>query len=107
MRNTLAEVPVFLGCLCCGLVIGTLYCVFMPLHAFVKNTLIHGILDALFYCAALGASAFALLYLNGGVIRFYTLLGIGLGICIVLLSSGRLIRALMERLQKKQTKKRK
>lgn len=92
MHNNLNEIPIFLYCLRCGLIIGIVYDIFrIPRR--IRSKLVIGIADTLFGAFACAASALTLLYCDNGTIRLYSLFGIALGALVWQLLPGRLLRS--------------
>ena len=102
MTGTVGEVPIFLGAVYGGLVIGLTFTAFRVLHALFGG-------DALFYLLSGVIAALTLFRINGGSLRLYALLGIAAGIFAVLRSVDPLLCGIVEKLQNlhgKITKKR-
>ena len=76
MANTLNELPVLLGAIYGGLIIGALYDVFRILRLPFRSKWVIGILDALYYIIAGGLAALVMLTINGGRLRIYAIAGI-------------------------------
>ena len=94
MTGTVGEVPIFLGAVYGGLVIGLTFTAFRVLHALFGGGRI---------------AALTLFRINGGSLRLYALLGIAAGIFAVLRSVDPLLCGIVEKLQNlhgKITKKR-
>lgn len=79
MANTLNELPVLLGAIYGGLIIGVLYDVFRVLRLPFRSKWIVGILDALYYIAAGILAALVMLTINGGRLRVYAIAGLLVG----------------------------
>ena len=105
MTGTVGEVPIFLGAVYGGLVIGLTFTAFRVLHAlFGGGRISDALLDALFYLLSGVIAALTLFRINGGSLRLYALLGIA-----VLRSVDPLLCGIVEKLQNlhgKITKKR-
>ena len=84
MANTTLELPILLGAIYGGLLIGILYDVFKLLRLPFKNKWVVGILDVLYYILAGGLFAVTLLIINGGQLRIYAVLGVLAGVGIYL-----------------------
>ena len=96
MHNNLNEIPIFLYCLRCGLIIGVAYDIFrIPRR--IQSAIVIGIADTLFGLFACAASAATLLYCDNGTIRMFSLFGIALGALIWQLLPGRLLRSCIAR----------
>ena len=110
MTGTVGEVPIFLGAVYGGLVIGLTFTAFRVLHALFGGGRISDVLlDALFYLLSGVIAALTLFRINGGSLRLYALLGIAAGIFAVLRSVDPLLCGIVEKLQNlhgKITKKR-
>ena len=108
MTGTVGEVPIFLGAVYGGLVIGLTFTAFRVLHAlFGGGRISDALLDALFYLLSGVIAALTLFRINGG--SLYALLGIAAGIFAVLRSVDPLLCGIVEKLQNlhgKITKKR-
>ena len=84
MTGTVGEVPIFLGAVYGGLVIGLTFTAFRVLHAlFGGGRISDALLDALFYLLSGVIAALTLFRINGGSLRLYALLGIAAGIFAV------------------------
>ena len=100
MIGTVVEIPIFLGAVYGGLVIGLIFVAFRALHAlFGGGRISDALLDVLFYVLAGITAALTLYRVNGGALRLYALLGIAAGIFAVLHSIDPLLCALAEKLQ--------
>jgi len=110
MSGTVGEVPIFLGAVYGGLVIGLTFTAFRGLHALLGGGRVSdALLDALYYLLAGVMAALTLYRVNGGALRLYALFGLAAGIFAVLRSVDPLLCALAEKLQNlrgKITKKR-
>ncbi|MBQ9832520.1 MAG: spore cortex biosynthesis protein YabQ [Clostridia bacterium] len=96
MKNTLNEIWQFLGALYGGFIIGILYRIFSLMRLPFPNKWVNAALDILFYALAGAAAAFTLLTVNGGEIRLFILMSMGLGIWIFISCSRNLIKYLFE-----------
>lgn len=92
MYSTLNEIPVFLGCLYAGVFIGVAYDLLRLLCFPFSCRLLCDVADGLFYCIACCIAALALLFLNDGRIRFYSLCALALGAWLYLRFPSRLFR---------------
>lgn len=100
MTGTVGELPIFLGAVYGGLVIGLLFTAFRLLHAlFGGGRFSHALLDMLFYLLAGVTAALTLYRINGGTLRVYVLAGIGIGILAELRCVDRLVCSAAEKLQ--------
>lgn len=104
MESPLLQIPIFLGAVYGGMVIGLAYSAFRPLHALVSGRIAHGILDGLFYAAAGVIAALTLYRINGGTFRLYVLAGILAGVFLVQRSLDVLFRLFAEKLRSLCTK---
>lgn len=102
MSNTLNELPIFLGAIYGGLLIGVAYDLFRLVRLPFRNRWIIGFIDAAFYAVAGAMAALTLLVINGGSIRLYAIAGLLLGV----FSYQRLVSAPVRRAFSKWTKKR-
>ncbi|MDR0841495.1 MAG: hypothetical protein LBN26_08975 [Christensenellaceae bacterium] len=75
-----SEVAAFCAAVYSGLVMGALYDVFRLLRLPLRGRVWNALLDAVYYALVLCLAAGALLYINGGTVRMYLLLGMGLGL---------------------------
>ncbi|MBE5784813.1 MAG: hypothetical protein E7330_03350 [Clostridiales bacterium] len=110
MESPLQQIPVFLGALYGGIVIGLVFTAFRPLHAlFGSGRIADGILDALFYALAGVIAALTIYRINGGTLRLYVIAGLLLGVFLEIRSIDALLCLLVEKgkaLQAKFIKKR-
>lgn len=109
MESPLQQIPIFLGALYGGTVIGLVFTAFRPFHALFSGRIAHGLLDGLFYALAGSIAALTLQRIDGGTLRLYTVSGILLGVFLELRSIDALLCALAEKLRshrRKFTKKR-
>ena len=110
MTGTVGEIPIFLGAVYGGLVIGLTFTAFRGLHAlFGGGRISDALLDMLFYLLAGVIAALTLYRINGGTLRLYALLGIAAGVFAAISSVDSLLCALAQKLQNlhgKFTKKR-
>ena len=105
MTGTVGEIPIFLGSVYCGLVIGLLFTAFrLPQLLLGTRALFAALLDGLFYILAGIVAALGLYRLNGGTFRVYPFLGIWLGIRAEYCTVDALIRPLMEKWQNSRRK---
>lgn len=98
MYSTLNEIPVFLGCLYAGILIGIVYDLLRLLCFPFRSRVLSEVADGLFYCLACCIAAFALLVLNDGRVRFYALCGLLLGAFLYLRFPSRLFRGMLRAL---------
>jgi len=89
----LTEFAGFVAAVNCGLVIGIMYDLFALLRKPFKSAVTTGIIDLLYYTAAMVLVALTLLYINCGTLRLYLFVAITLGIYLYACFPGRLIRA--------------
>jgi len=89
----------------CGVVLGMLYDLFRLLHLPFSNPWAAGVIDALYYAAALIVTWGFMLYINCGTLRVYIFVFIGLGLLLYTRFAGRLIREVAARIKAKFTKK--
>ena len=75
MDSTISQIPIFLGTIYGGILIGVLYDVFRLLRIPFRSVIIIGILDALYYALAGALFAVMLLIINEGESRLYTVIG--------------------------------
>ncbi|MEA5058426.1 MAG: spore cortex biosynthesis protein YabQ [Candidatus Pelethousia sp.] len=78
----MGEFPALCAAIYGGLLIGALYDALRPLRFFFKSRFWNGLLDAAYYVLVFCMVALLLFYINGGVPRFYLLLGICLGVYV-------------------------
>ncbi|MEG1548118.1 MAG: spore cortex biosynthesis protein YabQ [Clostridia bacterium] len=95
MSNTLSELPVFLGAVYGGIIIGILFDLFRLLHLPVRARWLHTVIDVLFYAASGAAASLMLLRLNGGAPRLYIFIGFAIGIFAYQRTISALIRAVI------------
>lgn len=88
----LTEFAGFVAAVNCGLVIGIMYDLFAMLRKPFKSAVTTGIIDLLYYAAAMVLVALTLLYINCGTLRLYLFAAIALGIYLYARFPGRLIR---------------
>lgn len=69
----LTEFAGFVAAVNCGLVIGIMYDLFALLRKPFKSAVTTGIIDLLYYAAAMVLVALTLLYINCGTLRLYLL----------------------------------
>ena len=101
----LGELASFLAALYCGILIGLLYDVFGLLRLPFQSPWMIGAVDILYYAAAAGIAAAAMLYINCGTFRLYIYLAMGAGILLYRRYPGRLIRLAVEKFTKKQLRR--
>ncbi len=101
----LGELASFLAALYCGILIGAVYDVFTLLRLPFKSPWIYGVLDLLYYIAAVCLAGAAMLYINCGTFRLYIYLAMGMGILLYRRFTGRLVRLCMEKFTKKQLRR--
>lgn len=94
MHNTIPELSVLLGCIYGGLCIGIVYDVYSLLTLPVHNRFIRAFFDLFFYAAVLCIAALFLVFLNGGHIRLYALMGFAVGAFFYRFTTGQLFRAI-------------
>lgn len=99
MESPLQQIPVFLGAVYGGMVIGLTYTAFRPLHALFPGRIAHGILDGLFYAAAGVIAALTLYRIDGGTLRLYVLAGLLIGAYFALRSLDALLCLFAEKLR--------
>ncbi len=99
MESTLQQIPIFLGALYGGMVIGLVFTFFRPLHALFSGRIAHGLLDGLFYALAGIIAALTLYRIDGGRLRLYTAAGILLGVFAEIRSVDALLCSLAEKLR--------
>lgn len=92
-----AELRIFAFCLCAGIVIGIGYDILSLLRYPFHSVLLDALFDLLFYCLALIVSAAALFFSNDGIIRFYSLAGILLGVFLYMRLPSRFFRFLLRK----------
>ena len=71
------EVPALCAALYGGMAIGLCYDLLLPLRCLWRNRIWNGVMDILFYFAALLIACATLLFINGGKPRGYLLLAMG------------------------------
>ena len=105
MTGTVGEIPIFLGAVYGGLVIGLAFTAFQGLHAlFGGGRISDALLDVLFYLLAGVIAALTLYRINGGTLRLYALLGIAAGVFAAISSVDSLLCALAQKLQNSHSK---
>ena len=101
----LGEVASAAAALYCGILIGALYDIFRLIRLPFHNPWITGIIDLVYYAAAVCLAAAAMLYINCGTFRLYIYLLIGAGIFLYRRFPGRLAAACTEKFTKKQLRR--
>lgn len=96
--STAGQAQVFLVTVALGSAMGVTYDIVALLCALLKKESFHWLLEGTFFVFAALAAFFVLVRLNGGDVRGYTLLGMGVGWCLYLLSLSPLFRKLCARL---------
>lgn len=99
MATTLNQGAELLAAFCCGLLLGGWYDLFFLLRTLLFSRasgrlrmVLDGLFDALFWLSGAVGCGMFLLLLNGLVVRFFLLLGIGLGFLAWRFSVGALVR---------------
>ncbi len=103
--GTLPEIPAFCAAVYGGLIVGAVYDLFRFLRLPFHSRHIIACIDFLYYVAAAAIAAATLMYINGGTVRLYIFLGMGLGIYAYIRFPGRLAKATALKIQKKQLHK--
>ena len=105
MTGTVGEIPIFLGAIYGGLIIGLLFTAFrLPQLLFGTRPLFAALLDGAFYILAGVIAALTLYRLNGGTFRVYPFLGIAMGIAAEYHTVDALIRPIMKKWQNSRRK---
>lgn len=100
MRNNLNEIPIFLYCIRCGIIIGILYDLFRIIRR-SNHPVLTGIADSLFGICAIAMAGLTFLYCDNGNLRFYSFFGMFLGAAIYQKYPGKLIRTSIAKLHRK------
>lgn len=89
----------------CGVVLGILYDLFRLLRLPFSSSWAAGIIDALYYAAALMVTWGFMLYINCGTLRIYIFVFIGLGLLLYTCCARRFIGEIAKLIKGKFTKK--
>jgi len=106
MPNTIGQLPVFLGSVYGGMLIGIAYDIFRLIRLpFGGHRIIDATLDLLFYALAGIIAATTFIRINGGSPRLYALAGIAIGIFAYLKTISTIIIGIIDRIRAKKRKK--
>ena len=101
----LPEFPAFCTAIYGGLIIGAVYDLFRLLRIPFASKWVQGGIDLLYYAVAGAIAAMTMLYINGGMLRMYIFLGLGLGIYAYTRFPGRIVKFSIIKAKAKFTKK--
>lgn len=92
MRTSLNEFPALLCALYGGLITGIVYDLFSLMRLPFSSKWIHALLDTLFYAVCFGFAAVLFVYINGGILRLYLILGFVSGVFLYRFAISSLLR---------------
>ena len=99
--GTLPEIAAFCAAVYGGLIIGAVYDVFRFLRLPFHSRWIIACIDFLYYVVAAVIVGVTFLYINGGTVRLYIFLGMGLGVYAYARFPGQLVKAAAVKFKKK------